>query len=160
MRLWVSVLSYKSDLRLCKRNRLPNHKKVIALALEWRFFDFADDVDHWYGQLPEEGKDLFNSILKVNSKTSNPQQWIACKLLQGACKSEGIWEWYFSADKVQQRLLGVFGMGRRTAVFLLGCSHKDRVYSPSDSLNSAIKRAKLLRKGGISLRERTIPADF
>jgi hypothetical protein len=127
--------------------------------LEWRFFDYADDIESWYQKLSEEGKDLFAAILKSNAKTSNQQQWLACKMLQGACKREGIWEWTFKAGKVQQRLLGIFGDERKTAIFLIGCTHKDRVYCPKDCLETAIKRAKSLKKGG-PLRERPIPTDL
>lgn len=122
--------------------------------IHWRFYDYADDVDKWYRGLSEEGRDVFDSLLKANAKAGNPQDWQGCKMLQGPCKKVGVWEWRFFADGVQQRLLGVFGDERRTAVFLLGCSHKDRVYRPPECIETAIKRAKNL--SGAILNERQI----
>lgn len=134
---------------------MANHKKVIQLpVVQWRFFDYADDIEQWFLGLSESGRDIFNSLLKINSKTSLPTSWQGSKMLQGACKEVGIWEWRFFADGVQQRLLGVFGPERKTAIFLLGCSHKDQIYRPPNCIETAIKRANNL--SGADLNERTI----
>jgi hypothetical protein len=125
----------------------------------WRFFDFAEDIEEWFAALPEEGQDILNGLLKINSKTALPSDWIGCEMLQGPCKVEGIWEWRFRADGVQWRLLGVFGQERRTAIFLIGCSHKQKVYKPADCLQTVIKRARSAKKGG-SFRERKIREDI
>lgn len=139
---------------------MPNHKKVIPLPVaRWRFFDYADDIEAWYLGLSEEGRDTFDSLLKTNAKASVPRQWGGCKMLQGACQKEGIWEWRFFADGVQQRLLGVFGSERKTAIFLIGCFHKDNVYKPSDCLDTAIKRAKNI-KTGAKFNERKIRSNL
>jgi hypothetical protein len=121
----------------------------------WRFFDYAEDIEEWYLALSEEAQDILNGLLKINSKTILPRDWIGCEMLQGACKEEGIWEWRFRADNIQQRLLGVFGQERGAAIFLIGCSHKQKVYKPTNCLQSAIKRAKDAKKGG-PFRERKI----
>lgn len=134
---------------------MANHKKVIQLpVVQWRFFDYADDIREWYLDLSENGRDIFNSLLKINSKTSLPTDWQGCKMLQGESKKVGIWEWRFFADGVQQRLLGMFGSDRKTAIFLLGCSHKDQIYRPPNCIETAIKRARNL--SGANLYERTI----
>lgn len=139
---------------------MPNHTKVIPFAVcQWRFFDFAEDIEDWFGALSEEGQDILNGLLKINSKTALPRDWIGCEMLQGPCKEEGIWEWRFRADGVQQRLLGVFGIERRTAIFLIGCFHKQRVYKPALCLQTAIKRASIAKKGGL-FRERKIREDI
>lgn len=133
---------------------------MIPFAVcHWQFFDFAEDIEEWYLDLPEEGQDILNGLLKINSKTTLPSDWIGCEFLQGPCKEGGIWEWKFRAESIQQRLLGVFGRERRTAIFLIGCSHKQKVYKPADCLQTAIRRAKDAKKGG-PFRERKITEDF
>lgn len=132
---------------------------IPFVVRHWRFFDFADDVEDWFRSLPDEGQDILNGMLKVNSKTENPRNWTACEMLQGPCKDEGIWEWKFVVDKVQHRLLGVFGYERKTAIFLIGCTHKQKVYKPPNCLDTAIKRAKITKNGGV-FRERKIREDF
>ena len=126
----------------------------------WRFFDYAEDIETWYDGLSEEGQNIFDGILKVNSKTDLPLRWVACEMLQGACKDQGIWEWRFRADNTQSRLLGVFGEElRKTAIFLIGCTHKQKIYQPHDCLESAIKRAKSIQKGA-SFNERKVREDI
>ena len=125
----------------------------------WRFFDYAEDIEEWYRSLSGEGQDILNALLKINSKANEPRDWVGCEMLQGSCKEEGIWEWRFRADNVQQRLLGIFGEARRTAIFLVGCSHKQKVYKPADCLETAIKRAKIARKGK-SFDERKVREDI
>jgi hypothetical protein len=140
---------------------LPNHKKVIPLqSPAWQFYDYADEIEKWYLGLSEEASDILNALLKTNSKASLPTNWVGCKMLQGDCKAEGIWEWRFFEDGIQHRLLGIFGKDRKTAVFLIGCSHKDAVYKPPECLATAIKRAKEVRAGKVTLNERKVKSNL
>jgi hypothetical protein len=140
---------------------LQNHKKVIPFPSSgWCFFDYAKEIEDWYQGLSEEGQDIFQTLLKTNSKAVIPNQWTGCKMLQGKCKKEGIWEWRFFADYCQQRLLGIFGEGRKTAIFLIGCFHKQDIYTPPECLDSAIKRAREVRDGSAKLNERKVRSDF
>ncbi|HME57981.1 MAG TPA: hypothetical protein VKF63_06570 [Terracidiphilus sp.] len=139
---------------------MQNHKKVIPFPSSgWRFFDYADEIEDWYQGLSEEGRDTFDTLLKTNSKATIPLQWSGCKMLKGKCKKEGIWEWRFFADDCQQRLLGIFE-GHRTAIFLIGCSHKQTVYKPPDCLDTAIKRAREVRDGQAKLSKREVRSDL
>jgi len=117
----------------------------------WRFFDYLENghnvIVPWYQGLLEDGQEVFDTLLKQNAKTLLPMNWGCSKALQGEYKREGIWEWRFVANGKQQRLLGIFGNKRKEAIFLIGCSHKGRVYTPSDCLNTALRRAKEARKG-------------
>jgi hypothetical protein len=138
---------------------LPNHKKVIPFRKGsstepeplWRFCDFAENgknvIEPWYQGLEEFGQDIFDSLLKQNAKTPLPIHWGCCKVLQGESKAEGIWEWRFFSDNKQQRVLGVFGTRRKEAIFLIGCSHKDDIYTPPKCIEIARRRAKEARKG-------------
>jgi hypothetical protein len=139
---------------------LQNHKKVISLpVVQWRFFDYSEDVEFWYQNLSEVGKDTFDSTLKINSKADAPSSWTGCKWLQGPYKKQGIWEWRFTVDGVQERLLGVFGPGRKTAIFLIGCNHKMNVYKPANCLDTALARAKTI-KTGMVFHERKIKSNL
>jgi hypothetical protein len=140
---------------------LPNHIKVIRFRLSgWKFFDYPDEIEKWYRGLSEEGQYIFNTILKVNQKAELPTQWVNCKALQGGPKEQSIWEWHFLADGRQERLLGIFGELRREAIFLIGCSHKQKVYQPANCLETAIKRAKEVRGRKVTLYERTVEPDI
>ena len=150
---------------------MQNHKKVIPFPRVaplvkgglWRFFDYRENshnvIEPWYRGLSEGGQDIFENILKQNGKTPVPIHWGCCKPLQGKYKQEGIWEWRFFADDRQQRLLGIFGNNRREAIFLIGCSHKDDVYTPPGCLDTALDRAKEVRKGA-QVDERTVEENL
>jgi len=140
---------------------LQNHKKVIPFPSSgWCFFDYADEIEKWYSGLLEDGQDTFNALLKLNSKATVPRQWNGCKMLKGEPKKEGIWEWTFFADDRQQRLLGIFGDERKRAIFLIGCSHKQNIYTPPDCINTAIRRAREVRDGKARLTQRKVRSDF
>lgn len=81
-------------------------------------------------------------------------------MLHGESQSESIWEWCFLSDGRQQRVLGIFGLERKTAIFLIGCSHKQKRYDPPECLDTAIRRAKEVRNGTANIRERKIRSDF
>jgi hypothetical protein len=143
---------------------LKNHKKVIQYeqaATEtgerlWHFFDYLlngrSDIED---RLSEGGKDLFDALLKQNRKTNLPIHWGGMKILQGEYKAEGLWEWRFFSDGCQQRVIGMFGEKRKQAIFLIGCYHKQKVYTPPNCLDTALLRAKAVRKGA-PVRERAI----
>jgi hypothetical protein len=140
---------------MSRKNYLPNHKEVIQFPSSgWRFFDYLEGeshpIDDWYCGLSEEGQDIFDALLKANRKIEVPLHWGGVKFLQGECKQERLWEWRFFADDRQQRLIGMFSdEQRKQAIFLIGCSHKGGNYTPTDSLRTAITRAKTVRKGAL-----------
>jgi hypothetical protein len=150
---------------------LPNHTKVIpcrksAEVERWRFYDCLEGrtnpVADWYESLSEDGQYTFDALLKAHCKANLPTEWNSCKLLQGECKPHGIWEWVFfdTGHKRQERLLGIFADERKKAIFLIGCYHKQKRYTPSDCLPTAIRRAKEVRNGTAQFEERTIREDF
>jgi hypothetical protein len=144
---------------------LQNHKKVIPFpSLGWHFFDYLEGVNNpiesWYQGLSEAGQDMFDALLKLNQKAERPNDWNGCKMLQGECKEEGIWEWTFFADGCQQRLLGIFGWNRKEAIFLIGCYHKQKVYNPPKCLETAIRRAKEVRQRRAKVYERQVRSNI
>jgi hypothetical protein len=130
----------------------------------WSFFDYIEGdrnpIEDWYRELSEEGKYAFDSLLKNTHKIESHLRWGGFKLLKGKLKEERIWQLDFIADKKQYRLLGVFGEMRKHAVLIIGCYHKGDVYTPQNALETACKRAKLLREGRAGTRERKIRTDI
>ena len=128
---------------------------------EWTFWDFvffggSNPIEEWYQSLSEEGMFRFDSLLKTNGKTALPNNWVGSKFLRGKPAKYRIWELRFFADGRQYRVLGNFGEGRRQAVLLLGCYHQGRVYKPTDALEQAVKRAKMLAEKGATVYERPV----
>lgn len=147
---------------------MTNHKKVITLQGSppslWSFFDFgysatSNPIEDWYeGHLSERGKLGFDALLKINAKTNNPQDWFySNKHMTGKLKGHQIWQWTIRAE-IPYRVLGVF-WGTKKAVFLMGYSHKGDVYTPTNALETAIERKRLLEKGACKLHERPIKFD-
>jgi hypothetical protein len=150
---------------------LQNHKKVIPFSRtgiswperRWQFFDYLENgqnvIEPWYQGLSESGQDTFDDLVKLNAKTPLPANWGCSKVLQGEYKEEGLWEWRFFSNDRQQRVVGMFGIKRKEAVFLIGCSHKGKIYTPPRCLDTALKRAKEVRKG-VKVNERPIEPNL
>lgn len=144
------VLSYKSDM--------------IKPVIHWSFHDYVEGgqnpIQGWYeNDLLDGGRFGFDDLLKNSAKTKSELQWSAFKYPKGDLRKEKIWQIAFTADNRQYRVLGVFRPGRR-AVLVIGCYHKGKVYTPADALETAIKRAKALREGRATTRERKIKFDL
>jgi hypothetical protein len=80
--------------------------------------------------------------------------------LKGEPKKHRIWQLDFVVDGRQYRVLGVFGSLRKQAVLLVGCYHKGKIYTPPNALETASKRARLLREMKAGIRGRTIKFDI
>lgn len=142
---------------------LTNHKKVIQFPTSpWTFWDFqfsghSNPIEDWYRELSEEASAQFRTLLKVNAKTESHLQWLGFKrFLRGKLKRERIWELEFRADKRQYRVLGKFGTGRKQAIILMGCYHKQGVYTPADAMEQAYKRARMLAERQAVICERRV----
>lgn len=142
------------------------NKKVIVFPSSplWTFFDFqyandSNPIEEWYSSdLSEESRYTFHKILKDSRKIASHINWSAFKrFLKGKYKERRIWELAFFSDGRQYRVLGVFGPGEKQATLLVGCYHKGVVYTPTNALETAFKRAGLLLEGRAKRCERKIP---
>ena len=150
---------------------MQHHKKVIQFPAPpiWTFWDFiypngSNPIKDWYSGgdygLSDEGRYMFDALLKNMRRTENHLNWGGFRgFLKGAAKSERIWEIGFQAEGKQYRVFSVFG-GRKQVILLVGCYHKQRVYTPADAIETAIKRSKLLAEKGATINERPIRDDF
>jgi len=147
---------------------LPHNKKVIQFhsAGVWAFADFvyhygANPIEDWYAnQLSEGAQNTFDSLLKDLHKTENHLHWGGFRgFLKGIAKKHHIWEVGFKADGRQYRIFGKFA-GRKQVVLLIGCYHKQGVYTPADSIETAATRAQLLSEGKAKINARPIRTDL
>jgi Gp49-like protein DUF891 len=131
---------------------------VVEVPIWWSFHDYVDGgnpIEDWYvNDLLDGGRFGFDNLLKDSSKIKSELQWSGFKYPPDLRK-EKIWQLAFTADSKQYRVLGVFRPGRQ-AVLLIGCYHKGKVYTPPNALDTVLKRAKFLREGKVSTRERKI----
>lgn len=150
---------------------MSNHKKVIPFPQEepseWSYWDFIqpsgnNPIEDWYGGLSDDGRLLFDSLLKANRKTALPINWIGFKrFLKGKPGEQRIWElqFYDQSQKRTYRVLGTFGASRKQAIILIGCYKKGDVYTPTGCLEDAVKRAKMLARNEVKPVERKIKID-
>jgi len=119
----------------------------------------SNPIENWYSTLSDHGRTLLDALLKNNQKTESHLQWIGFRkfLTGGEMKGEGIWELGFF-DERQYRLLGIFD-GAKRAIFLMGCYHKGKNYTPPNALDTALERKKLKVRGDCKLDERKIKTD-
>ncbi len=127
------------------------------------FCDFSpssgkNPIEDWVNGLSEYAESLFWSTLKTNKKVPIPIHWTQLRYLKGEAKKHHLWELRFTADKAY-RVIGFFADARKRAILLIGCCHKQNVYTPPDAINTAINRKKLLEEGEATAIERQIPAD-
>lgn len=104
---------------------------------------------------------MVDDLLKNIHKTEIPKDWVGSRgFLKGKYREMKIWELGFQADKRQYRILGVFGKKRKQATLLVGCNHKQRVYTPPDALDLAFERSKKLLRGEARQHERKIKENI
>jgi len=144
---------------------LTHNKNVIQfrVSILWRFYDFVASngtnyIEKWcQEEISEEARNMFDDILKNNSKIEKPIKWLWSKTLKG--KYNRLWEFYFICDKIQHRIIGEFSPAARRATLLVGCFHKDKIYTPADALDLAYKRSRQLAKKEGFRHERKIRMD-
>ena len=132
----------------------------------WRFWDFgytdnSNPIEDWYqNDLSDESKFDFDNLLKNICQIESHLEWGCFRgIMKGELRSQRIWELGFVSDGRQYRLLGKFTEARRNVVILVGCYHKQKVYTPTDALHTACIRSKALSEGRATYHERKIRID-
>lgn len=146
---------------------MPNNKKVIPFPqpVFWRFYDWVDSggsnpIEKWLADQSDEVQMMFNSVLKEARKRRNYFEWTCFRhKMDKELGAEGVNELGFKAQGRQYRLLVKFD-GELQTVILCGCFHKGDKWTPTDALETTVKRAKALSQGKARRRERTIQDDF
>ena len=132
----------------------------------WRFWDFvytnnSNPIEDWYrDDLSDEARFVFDNLLKNICQVENHLEWGCFRgFMKGKLKEQRVWELGFRSDGRQYRVLGIFGPQRRNATLLVGCYHKQKVYTPPDALNQAYTRCNALSEGRATYHERKIRID-
>ena len=145
------------------------HAKVISLRQDenpavWKYWDCgtptSNPIRNWHDRLSLEAKDKLNALLKDNAKIENTRNWGGFKHMQGALKEQKIWQLSISDSGGQVRLLGITGSKRKHAIFLIGCFHKEKVYTPPSALETAVTKAKAFKNGMVQLYDRQSQTDL
>jgi hypothetical protein len=151
-------------MKQSSKKRLTHHKNVILLSVpkRWRFFDFGytkdnSEIQKWYLTLSERAQFLFDDLLRNNRDVELPIHWTGFRhFMQGNLKKEKIRELGFKSENVPHRVLGIFGTKRKTAVLLIGYTHKSNVYDPPGALETSVRRKRLLEETKADAIERQI----
>jgi hypothetical protein len=134
------------------KKSLTDHKNVILSVIpsQWRFFDFGytkgqSAIHDWYLGLSEHAQYLFDGLWRINRDVQMPNQWTGWRrYMKGQLKKEKVWELGFKSENVPHRILGIFGPDRKTAILLIGYTHKGNTYDPPAALETCVKRKRLL----------------
>jgi len=133
----------------------------------WKFWDFlytnnSNPIEDWYqNDLSDESRFVFDSLLKNICQIENHLEWGCFRgMMKGKLREQRIWEIGFVCDGRHYRLLGKFSSVRKNAILLVGCYHKQRIYTPAGALNSAFNRSKLLSEGSAKYYEHKIRFDI
>jgi hypothetical protein len=110
-----------------------------------------DKIREWYESLSPQEKADADEFLKNMRRTRDWQMPHYRASLRGG---EGLGELRWPSEKKAHRLLGFFMGGFWYAV--VGCTHKQGVYSPSNALDTARRNKKQIEKGEV----RTVDYDL
>ncbi len=141
------------------------YHEIMIKSPQWEFSDFiyanSNPIEDWRLELSETARFSFDKILKDWRKTERHTDWVALKgLLKGKCAKHRIWELEFKSDKRQHRVLFIFDPNAsKRVVLLVGCYHKQKVYTPKNALTEACNRAAMFKRGEGSLCERKVAID-
>ena len=109
-------------------------------------------IEEWYESLySEEARTEFDVLLgnlEVLDSWSKP----AFRRLKGS-KYKGLGEICFIADKIQHRVIGFSGPETGQYTLLIGCTHKQRVYTPANALDTAVRRMRQVKSSKVEVHE-------
>ena len=119
------------------------------MGSEFTFYDYVDEhstnlVHPWLLGLGDKGRATFDIII-INLAATPSAQWSmpAVRQLVGPCG--GLWELRAKIDKVQRRLLGFFGPGRKECTLLFGAIEKGGKFDPASACQQALNRRDRVR---------------
>jgi len=141
---------------------LKDHKKVIPFESaasnppqKWEFLSIEtengkDVAVAWDVEETFESRQTFESMIRNCRTIANHLDWPNWRhKMRDEAGKLGIVELGFKADGRPYRVLIKFS-GRKVIVLCI-CFHKGNVWTPSDSVKSAVKRAKSFNDGKVKL---------
>jgi hypothetical protein len=101
-------------------------------------------IKDWYEGLSVQEKADADEFLKNMRKT---RDWHPPEYRRSLRGGEGLGELRWRSENKQHRLLGFFTKGAWYAV--VGCTHKQQIYDPADSLATAKRYKKQIERGEV-----------
>ncbi len=108
-------------------------------------------IGEWYQGLSVQGRADADEFIKLMRRTSEWKMPHYRPLLKGY---KGLGELRWTSGRKEHRLIGYLHRGTFFAV--MGCTHKGKVYDPTDALVQAAKRKDQIQKGTAI----TVPYDL
>jgi hypothetical protein len=99
-------------------------------------------ISDWYFDLSKQEQSDADEFIK-NARKLKKWEMPIYRQLGG-----GIGELRWKSENKQQRLIGYFK--GETWYAVIGCTHKQRIYTPSDALNTAAIRKNQIEQGVVS----------
>ena len=113
---------------------------------QYRSSNEREAIADWRKSLSPYRKAFLDGFLK---RIANLQDWDGglCKKIKG---HPGCWELRWTAEKVEHRIFGYYD-GPKVFAMLVGCTHKGKVYDPSDAFGTLKNRKAQIQKKEASL---------
>jgi hypothetical protein len=124
----------------------------------WQFMDYISPqgrnlIADWYARLLRQEQSDFMVLIRI---LANTRQWPRGAYRPLGKQYSGLGELRFTSERKEHRVIGCFGPAAGQFTMLVGCFHKQRVYTPANALDTAIQRRRFLERGEGSVRERKI----
>jgi hypothetical protein len=125
----------------------------------WQFMDYIslrgrNVIQDWYAGLLMRERTDFDAFIRLLARTAE-WRYPDFRWLRGK-KYRGLGEIRFESEKKEHRVIGYFNLVPRQYIMLIGCFHKQRIYTPANALDTALQRKKLIEQGEGTLRERKL----
>ena len=98
-------------------------------------------ISDWRKRLSPARRAIFDMFLNRLAKMDRWDNGI-CKKLKG---NQGCWELRWPAEKVEHRVFGYYGQ-LSTFVMVIACTHKGKVYDPTDAFGTLTERLKKIER--------------
>lgn len=108
-------------------------------------------IADWHGGLSSRERADADEFLKLMRKT---REWAMPNYRPRLVNGDGLGELRWPSEGKQHRLLGFFRYGYWFAV--VGCTHKQKVYTPADALETGKRYKKQIENGEV----RTVDYDL
>jgi hypothetical protein len=131
----------------------------------WTLFAYVTEqgrnvYEEWDAGQTEDAELMLRTLLKGDLKTSNHREWTLWRHpMQQKAGAAGVVELGFKSNGTQMRVLCIF-KGEKCIVLLCICYHKSSVWTPTNAVDSATERAKVVTAGKARLDEIKITDDL
>jgi phage-related protein len=124
----------------------------------WQFMDYISPqgrnmIADWYARLLKQAQSDFMTLIRILAKT---RQWKDPAFKHLKSKYQGMGEIRFTSERKEHRVIGFRWPGPQQFTMLIGCFHKQRVYTPANALDTALQRKRFLEQGEGSVHDRKI----